>query len=113
MPTNRTNTPTEQNKEDNALVLYRLEMVEAAVKMVGTKLDNQDNVKKTDLVEFRDTIINRFNEIRTDMQKDIDAKADQKQVDDLRTLIKAVAGFLSSIIAGLVIYYVTTAGGSK
>jgi hypothetical protein len=120
MPKNdqRTNTPTEQNKEDNTLVLYRLQLVEDAVKEVSHKMDTQDNIKKADLMEFRDTIITRFNEVREGLQKQIDdqelsvskaleKKADQKQVDDLRTLIKSVATFLSTVIAGLVIFYLT------
>lgn len=116
---NRVNTPTEQNKEDNALVLYRLQQVEAAVREVSDKFDQQDTIKKPDFVELRDTLITRVNEIRDSLQRDlddkeralqkqIDAKADQKTVDDIRTLIKAIASFFTAIVTAMVIYYLTT-----
>lgn len=105
--TSRTNTPTEQNKEDNTLVLYRLELVERAVKDVGEKVDKQENIKRSDLIEFRDTIVNRVNEIRDGLQKQIDEKADKGQVDDLRTLVKAIGSILSSVIAAIIIFYLT------
>lgn len=105
--TGRTNTPTEQNKEDNTLVLYRLELVERAVKAVGEKVDKQENIKRSDLIEFRDTIVARVNEIRDGLQKQLDDKADQGQVDDLRTLVKAIGSILSSVIAAIVIFYLT------
>jgi len=103
----RTNTPTEQNKDDNTLVLYRLKLVEDAVKDVSGKLDRQDNIKKSDLIEFRDTILTRVNEIQTGLQRQIDDKADQSQVDDLRGLVKAVGTALLSIIVGLSVYFIT------
>lgn len=103
----RTNTPSEQNKEDTTLLAYRVEQVEKAVREFGSKLDKQDNIKKSDLVEFRDTIVNRVNEIRDGLQKQIDEKAEQSQVNDLRTLVKAVGGFLSTVIGALVIFYLT------
>lgn len=104
--------PPQTNNDDDNLVLYRLKQVEDAVKEVGDKVDRQDNIKRIDLVEFRDAILGRFNDVKDDLQKQIDKKADQKQVDDLRTLIKAVGGFLGSIIVGLVVAYFTT-GGNK
>lgn len=112
--TERTNTPTEQNKEDNTLVLYRLTLVEAAVKEVGDKMDHQDNIKRADFIEFRETLLGRISDIKlellkdiTAVQKELETKADQKQLDDLRTFVKSVAGFLSTVIASLVIFYIT------
>jgi hypothetical protein len=105
--TSRMNTPGEQNKEDNTLLAYRVEQVEKAVKEFGAKLDKQENIKKADLIEFRDTIVSRVNEIRDGLQKQIDEKADQAQVNDLRTLVKAFGAFLSTVIAALVIAYFT------
>jgi hypothetical protein len=107
MPDHRRNTPTEQNKEDNSLILYRLDRVEAAVKEVGSKVDAQDYPKRGDLIEVRETIVGRISEIRIDLQKQIDQKADQDQVDDLRSLVKAIGGVFATIIGGLIIYYLT------
>lgn len=114
MVNHRTNTPAEQNKEDNSLILYRLDRVEAAVKEVGSKVDAQDYPKRGDLIELRETIISRVSEIRVDLQKQIanlqkqiDQKADQDQVDDLRSLVKAIGGVFATIIGGLIIYYLT------
>lgn len=97
---------TEKNGESR-LILYRLDRVEAAVKDVGTKVDAQENIKKADLIEFRDTVVGRINEIRDSLQKQIDDKADRTELQDIKTLIKAVASVFGSIIAGLIIYYIT------
>ena len=93
------------DKQDNELILYRLAAVEAAVKEVGIKVEG--NIKRTDLIELRDTIVGRITEIRADLQKQIDDKADKATVDDIRTLIKSVSAIFGSIIAGLIIYYIT------
>jgi hypothetical protein len=110
----RENTPTEQNKEDNALVLYRLTLVESAVKEVGLKIDKADNIKRSDLVEFRDAILARFSDIREDLQKQIDSqssqllkKADIDEVSDLRTLVRNVGIMFGTVITGLITYYLT------
>jgi hypothetical protein len=100
--------PKSSHAKTDELVVFRLELVEAAVKEVSDKLDRQENIKRADLNEFRDTILLRFAEVKSDLQKQIDEKADQKQVDDLRTLIKAVGATFGSIITALVIYYLTT-----
>lgn len=107
MPTKRQNTPTEQNKEDNGLILYRLAAVEAAVRELSVKVDKQDNIKRSDIIELRNTILERITEIQQNLQGQIDKKADRDQVDDLRSLVKAVGGFLSVVIAGLVVFYIT------
>lgn len=105
--TKRINTPTEQNKEDNSLILYRLDRVEAAVKEVGTKVDRQDNIKRSDLKEFQETIVTRFLDMRNDLQKQIDEKANSSELSDLKRLFFAATGFLSTIITALVIAYLT------
>lgn len=114
----RTNTPTEQNKEDNTLVLYRLEKVEEAVRSVDQKVSSFNSPTKSDYTELRDTILARINEIRDglqksiddqakDFQKQLDSKADKQRVDDLATLIKAFASVFTAIITSLIIFYLT------
>lgn len=114
----RTNTPTEQNKEDNTLVLYRLEKVEEAVHGVDLKVSGLNSPTKADYTELRDTILARINEIRDglqksiddqarDFQKQLDGKADKQRVDDLATLIKAFASIFTAIITSLIIFYLT------
>lgn len=116
--TPRTNTQTEQNKEDNSLLLYRLEMVETAVKVVDQKVTAFNSPTKQDYAELRDTILSRINEIRDglqkqiddsakDFQKQLDNKADKQRVDDLSTLVKAFASVFGSIITAMAIFYLT------
>jgi hypothetical protein len=111
---NRTNTPTEQNKEDNTLVLYRLELVEKAVNSLGDKFDHQDNIKKSDLVEFRDTILTRFNEIKVGIEKELgkldENKADKSDVADLKKLVWGAGAFVLTILGSLIVYYITNGG---
>ncbi len=107
MPSPRINTPTEQNKEDNSLILYRIDRVEAAVKEVGSKVDKQDNLKRSDLMDLKTTFIERTVDIRDNLQKQIDVKADQSGLDDVKTLLRAFAAVFGSVIAGLIIYYIT------
>lgn len=104
--------PTSQ-KTTNSLVLYRLEQVEAAVRDVSDKLDQQENIKKADLTEFKDAILNRFNEVRLDLQKQIDSKADSRELKDVKRLIAGIATAFGSIITALVIYYLTTGRGGQ
>src|SRR4051812_21113111 len=75
---------SKSEKQDMALVLWRLERVEAAVIEFGSKVDKQENIKRPDLLEIRDTIVTRINEIRDGLQRQIDEKADQSQLDDLK-----------------------------
>ena len=115
----RQNTPTEQNKADNELVLYRLQQVEDKVDDLGRKLDSQENIKKVDLIEFREAILLRINDKFIEVDKDVRSlqkqiselkieKADRKDVGDLKTLVRSVAAFLTTIITALIIYYLTT-----
>lgn len=108
---NRTNTPTEQNKEDNSLVLYRLELVEAAVKDLGKQLSGRDTISKQDLIEFRAAILERFDEKNKALQDQIDDKAEKKDVEDLKGLVKAGGALITSVLGGLILYYLTV--GSK
>lgn len=95
------------HSEDNVLIIYRLGLVEAAVKEVNSKLDTHDSVKKTDLKEFQVAIIERFNDVKQGLEVEIEKKADQKQVDDLKTLIKSVGAIFGSVISAMVVYYLT------
>lgn len=113
--TTRTNTPTEQNKADNDLVLYRLQQVENKVDNIGKKLDGQENIKKADLIEFRESIVQTVREVRADIDKDmaglqkqIDNKANAQDVKDLKTLVKSGGAFITTIIGAIIIYYLTT-----
>jgi 23S rRNA C2498 (ribose-2'-O)-methylase RlmM len=114
----RQNTPTEQNKADNGLVLYRLQQVEDKVDELNRKLDNQENIKKADLVEFREALFQRMTDKFSEVQKDLDSlqsqitdlkreKSDKKDVNDLKGLVRAGGAFITTIIAALVIYYLT------
>lgn len=96
-----------KSAEDNKLLLYRIEQVEKKIDNISLKFDNMDAPKRVDLIEFRDTIVSRVNEIREGLQKQIDEKADKSAVDDLRTLVKAVASALTSILVAIIIFYLT------
>ena len=105
--TSRPNTPTEQNKEDNGLILYRLQAVEMAVKDVGMKVSMQDNLKRSDLKDFQTVILERMTDIRIDLQKQIDAKANTGDLGDLKKLVYAFGSIIGAIITGVVIFYIT------
>lgn len=98
---------TNTEKKADGLLLYRLEQVEKKIDNIEVTLKSMDNIKKSDLADLQKSIIETFKEMRDNLQKQIDEKADQKQVDDLRTLIKAVSSVFGSIITGLVIFYLT------
>lgn len=102
------NQPTAKNiDETNVLVSYRLKEVEKAVKDLSSRFDKLDNIKKSDLLELRDTIVSRITDVRNDLQKQLDGKADKDMVDDLRVLVRGVGVVFGTIIAGIVIYYFT------
>jgi hypothetical protein len=107
MSTKRQNTPTEQNKEDNQLVLYRLELVESAVKEVSSKLDKQENIKPSDLKNFQDTIVTRFLDMRADLQKQIDTKASNSDLQDFKKVNYSVMGFAFSMLLALMGFLLT------
>lgn len=96
-----------KSAEDNKLLLYRIEQVEKKIDSINLKFDNMDAPRRVDLIEFRDTIVSRVNEIRDGLQKQIDDKADKSTVDDLRTLVKAVASAFTSILVAIIIFYLT------
>lgn len=99
-----------QNRQDAAdtkLILYRLDRVEGAVTELGTKLDKQDNIKRADLIEFRETIITRVTDMQSNFQRQIDAKADATSVTDLKKLIGAISAFFLSIAGSLFVYLLT------
>lgn len=100
-------TQSVKSAEDNKLLLYRIEQVEKKIDNLSSKFDNMDAPRRVDLIEFRDTIVSRVNEIRDGLQKQLDEKADKSQVDDLRTLVKATASALTSIIVAFIIFYLT------
>ena len=111
MPNKRTNTPTEQNKEDNGLILYRLAAVELAVNNLSSKVDHQDNIKRSDLVEFKDTIINRVAEMQSYLQKQVDAlereKASGQELKDFKKQIAAYGIFISALVVAAFSYMLT------
>jgi hypothetical protein len=91
---------TEQDGEDTKLILYRLGIVESAVKDVGSKLDKQDNIKKADLQDFKVFITDRMVEFRQGLQSQIDdlkeGKADKQELSDFK---KQIAGYGAVILA--------------
>jgi hypothetical protein len=46
-------------------------------------------------------------EIKADLQRQIDDKADQSSLDDVKKLIGAVAALFSSVVAGLFLWVLT------
>jgi hypothetical protein len=95
-------------KKSEDIVAYRLDELKSEVKDLSAKFDKLDNIKKSDLKDFQEVIVTRFLDMRSDMQKQIDQKADQGELADLKKLFYAAIGFLSSIIGALVIGYLTT-----
>lgn len=112
--TDRQDVSIKDNKDANALVLYRLGVVEGKVDNLNSKLDGQNfptrSEFKEDLKEFQDLIVTRFTDLKTDLQKQIDGKANAAEVADIKRNFYALIGFLSSIILALVIGYLTTKG---
>lgn len=104
MPTPR---QTKQDGEDTKLILYRLDVVEGAVKDVSTKLDHLDNIKRSDLTEFRDTLVGRMTDMQANFQRQLDDKADADAVDDLKKLMGAAGGFFLTVIGSLIVFYLT------
>lgn len=99
---------TPKASKSNDLLNYRLEQLEGKVDSIDRKIDNFEHISKADLIEFRNTILERFNEKNAQMQSDIDGKADLKDVQDLKALVKWGATFMTTVISALVIYYLTS-----
>lgn len=93
---------------DYQLMAYRLERVEVGVTDLNSKFDRLDNIKKADLLEFRNTIFERINEMDLGLQRQIDGKADKDTTEERWRMVKAIAAFLSMAMASLVVYYLTT-----
>lgn len=93
------------------VIAYRLTQVELAIKNFGEKFDRQENIKKADLIEFRDAILEKFKDKTDAIQADIDElkenKADKKYVDDLRGLVKAIGLTALTVIGGLITFWFT------
>src|SRR3954464_6321976 len=91
---------SEQDSEDTKLILYRLGVVESAVKDLGSKLDMQDNIKKADLQDFKQFITDRMIEFRQGLQSQIDdlkdGKADKQELSDFK---KQIAGYGAVVLA--------------
>jgi|1186.fasta_scaffold94076_2 hypothetical protein len=91
---------TEQDGKDTELILYRLGVVEGAVKDVSTKLDKQDTIKKADLQDFKQFITDRMIEFRQGLQSQIDdlkdGKADKQALSDFK---KQIAGYGAVVLA--------------
>lgn len=102
---------TKQDSADTKLILYRLDRVEGAVTDLGTKLDKQDNIKRQDLIEFRDTIVGRLTDLQASFQKQIDAldseKASSQELKDFKKQIGAFALFLSALAVASYSYVLT------
>ena len=82
-------------------------LVEQALEDLRKELSSQDNLKRSDLTEFKDAIFERFAEVKANMEKQLDDKADKSQVDDLRGLVKWGGGFATSIAGAFIVYYFT------
>src|SRR3954462_15592292 len=91
---------TEQDGKDTELILYRLGVVEGAVKDVSTKLDKQDTIKKADLQDFKQFITDRMIEFRQGLQSQIDdlkdGRADKEELSDFK---KQIAGYGAVVLA--------------
>jgi hypothetical protein len=95
---------TKQDGEDTKLILYRLDRVEGAVTDLGTKLDKQDNIKRSDLADFRDTLVGRVSDLQKDFQRQLDDKADASSVADIKKLIAAFGAFFLSLVGTIFAY---------
>lgn len=107
-------TQSETNREtseNTTLVAYRLQEVESALKTLTGRFDAQDNIKRSDLVEFRDTIVNRFNDVKTDLQGQITElkkeKAGSQELKDFKKQVGAAAVFVSSLVIAAFSYMLT------
>src|SRR3954447_7610564 len=102
---------TEQDGEDTKLILYRLGVVENAVKDVGSKLDKQDNIKKADLTDFKQFITDRMVEFRQGLQSQIDElkteKADKQELRDFKKQMAAYGAFIMALGLAVFSYMLT------
>lgn len=92
---------TDQDSKDTELILYRLGIVEAGVKDLGSKLDRQDNIKKADLHEFRQFITDRMIEFKASLQSQIDKldedKASNQEFKELKRQIYSAIAFIATL----------------
>lgn len=88
-------------------MIYRLTQVEIKLDELGKKMDGQDNLKRSDLVEFKEAIFGRFAEVKKNLEDELEKKAPQSQVDDLRGLVKWAGAFGTTIIGGFIVFYLT------
>lgn len=104
----RTNKEVSDN---NTLVLYRLDNVEQALKDLTTKVDRQDNIKKADLNDLRDTIISRVVDAQASLQKQIDTldegKANTQELIDFKKQVAGYAAFISALAIAAFSYMLT------
>jgi hypothetical protein len=111
MPNKRLNTPTEQNKEDNGLLTYRVLQLELAVKDVSSKMDKQDYVKRSDITELKNTILERISEIQQSQQKQLDKldedKANAQDLNDFKKQVYGLGAFVGSLFIAAFSYMLT------
>ena len=108
----RVNTPTEQNKEDNTLVIYRLQLVEVAINDLRDKIESRTPIIKSDLTELRDAILFRIDEKNAGLQKQIDTlykeKANSQDLQDIKKSMYVAIAFVLTILGSVITYYLTS-----
>lgn len=101
------NDTNKETAENSVLVAYRLQAVETALNILTNRFDNQDNIKKADLKEIIDTIVSRLSDVKADLQKQIDKKADAQELKDFKKQVGALGIFVSMLVVAAFSYMLT------
>lgn len=108
---------TKQDAEDTVSIRVdigvlknKVDSVQTDVKDLSTKFDKQDNIKRKDLIEFRETLVGRMTDMQRDFQRQLDDKADASSVADLKKVVAAAGTFFLTLIGGVILFYVTHKG---
>lgn len=103
--------PSGQTGKDTELILYRIAILEGGQQRIETKLDRQDNIKKSDLTDFKQFITERMVEFRVGLQTQIDdikdGKADKQELSDFKKQITGYGTVLFALGMAVFTYLLT------
>ena len=105
-----TPAPNHYDDDNKALLLYRMDVVEVALKDLTNAVSNRETITKTDLNEFRDVIVGRITEVNGNLQSQInelkDDKAEKSDVENVSRLLWWGLGIIGSALASIVAFVI-------
>lgn len=107
MTEHSTSANTKKNRDNNELISFRLGLVEIAINTLTTRFDKQDNIKRSDLIEFRDTIVSRISDVNSNLQKQIDGKADKQEFKDFKKQMAGIGALVAALLVATYSYILT------